>query len=480
MNLIAPIVGVAAAGLAWALGKKKKSAAEAAAEVTVTPEGDTKATGEVVIPSGAVLPGGPMPAPTNYQKTPDEWAATAKEWTQEVAKGDTVVTSPGLPPLPTIGTGPTSGATSVNSSGVLNDAFDQLLATALAKNDLSQLEALAKQAELAGLKDVAESIRAEIARIKGTAPVPTPAVSPTTAPVSTYLGRATISMRAGSRGPDVVEWQRLIGVKQDGIFGPITDSATRAWQKAHPPLVVDGIVGPKTWAAAYAVKPSLATTPRPVVSPTVTAPTPAPAPILTSTSTQYPTIKQGSRGEAVKTWQRLMKVTVDGIFGPITDRATRDFQRAQKLVVDGIVGPKTWGAALAAASVASTPVVTPVATTTTVTAPSPIESDMRIAARELTTYLQSIGGLAGRYKEDRNKVKGWQSRLLLTADGSYGRNTARAVILQGLVPVVPYYWPSTGTATAKAEFTALVKQYASSDPLRKAEWDKLLADIPRS
>jgi hypothetical protein len=105
---------------------------------------------------------------------------------------------------------------------------------------------------------------------------------------------------------------------------------------------------------------------------------------------------------------------------------------------------------------------------------------MRTAAREMTDYLTSIGCLAGRGNEDKTRIKSWQSKLALTADGMYGRNSAKAVMLQGFVPCCPYYWPSTGTATAKNEFTAFVKQYADNDIGRKAQWDKLLADIQRA
>lgn len=59
-------------------------------------------------------------------------------------------------------------------------------------------------------------------------------------------------IRIGSKGLDVVAWQKTIGVTADGDFGPKTDAATKAWQTAHG-LTADGVVGPATLAAAAAV-----------------------------------------------------------------------------------------------------------------------------------------------------------------------------------------------------------------------------------
>ena len=53
------------------------------------------------------------------------------------------------------------------------------------------------------------------------------------------------------------------------------------------------------------------------------------------------------RGAEVAEWQeqlnqvRVDDIVVDGIFGPITARATRDFQSSAGIQVDGIVGPQT-------------------------------------------------------------------------------------------------------------------------------------------
>jgi len=42
--------------------------------------------------------------------------------------------------------------------------------------------------------------------------------------------------------------QGIVGVKQDGVYGPATASAVSAWQKKNG-LAGDGVVGPITWKA---------------------------------------------------------------------------------------------------------------------------------------------------------------------------------------------------------------------------------------
>jgi peptidoglycan hydrolase-like protein with peptidoglycan-binding domain len=63
--------------------------------------------------------------------------------------------------------------------------------------------------------------------------------------------RPTVAMpmiRPGSTGDAVRELQRRLGgIAVDGIFGPNTERAVRAFQSSQR-LAVDGIVGPNTWS----------------------------------------------------------------------------------------------------------------------------------------------------------------------------------------------------------------------------------------
>jgi peptidoglycan hydrolase-like protein with peptidoglycan-binding domain len=52
----------------------------------------------------------------------------------------------------------------------------------------------------------------------------------------------------------------------------------------------------------------------------------------------------GVRALQARLKARGWKITVDGEFGPQTDRIVRAFQKDKGLTVDGEVGPKTWSA----------------------------------------------------------------------------------------------------------------------------------------
>jgi len=135
-------------------------------------------------------------------------------------------------------------------------------------------------------------------------------------------------VREGDREHPVQTLQHLLrarnqSVDVDGIFGPKTDAAVRAFQMDNH-LSVDGLVGPATWAEMIVV------------------------------------VRRGSQGDAVKGVQEEFQFRnlsgdpsrgpqIDGVFGPETEAAVRAFQQAlhadiPSVTVDGIVGPVTWQA----------------------------------------------------------------------------------------------------------------------------------------
>ena len=131
-----------------------------------------------------------------------------------------------------------------------------------------------------------------------------------------------------------------------GIFGPRTESAVMAFQRAKG-LTVDGIVGPKTGGA-------LATA---TASSSSSSGSGSGSSSSTSSGTSFvytTTLRRGDQGSAVSSLQDALvalgymtaaeKATGPGIFGPRTESAVMAFQRAKGLTVDGIVGPQTGGA----------------------------------------------------------------------------------------------------------------------------------------
>ena len=66
-----------------------------------------------------------------------------------------------------------------------------------------------------------------------------------------------------------------------------------------------------------------------------------------SVSIELSILRKGSKGEEVKTLQRLLnafgsKLYIDGSFGPLTQTALRNYQSSNKLEVDGVCGVQSW------------------------------------------------------------------------------------------------------------------------------------------
>ncbi len=130
-------------------------------------------------------------------------------------------------------------------------------------------------------------------------------------------------------------------ITADGDFGAATEAAVRAFQ-SYFNLTADGIVGPVTWNKLFEVYIA-----------TVNALTPP-----NNRPGTYPgmVLRQGDTGIAVKEFQFYLfiisayytplipQIEYDGLFGAATETAVRAFQKVFSLSVDGLVGPTTWEA----------------------------------------------------------------------------------------------------------------------------------------
>ena len=66
-----------------------------------------------------------------------------------------------------------------------------------------------------------------------------------------FIGKSNIMiLKVGSEGADVKKLQEKLGVEAIGKFGPKTEAAVKAWQKANG-LKEDGIVGDATWSKLF-------------------------------------------------------------------------------------------------------------------------------------------------------------------------------------------------------------------------------------
>ncbi len=241
----------------------------------------------------------------------------------------------------------------------------------------------AKRISLGTLIAIAAGPAAGLADASGT-----PATAPTsTPPEPTTTTTHYITLENGDEGRQVKLLQRELGIHQDGIFGPETEAAVRAFQASRG-LEVDGIVGPKTSTALVddvATSPVLdENSPTTATSTNVDVDMDMEAPANTSndatggtvaatdetTATGQPVASASETatttfGTAVTTaddatdtttsastpavspvvhLQEKLDVQVDGTFGPETEAALEHAQALHHIVVDGVVGPETWRA----------------------------------------------------------------------------------------------------------------------------------------
>ena len=135
-----------------------------------------------------------------------------------------------------------------------------------------------------------------------------------------------VLLTAGNRGPEVEQCQHLLAgcgyltETADGVYGPATERAVRAFQKAKD-LPVSGIVDEKTMEA-----------------------------LRRSGGAEKGELAQGARGGRVKEAQQRLQASgflsgaADGVYGSQTREAVRRFQREKGLHVSGKIDDRTWKA----------------------------------------------------------------------------------------------------------------------------------------
>ncbi len=226
----------------------------------------------------------------------------------------------------------------------------------------------------------------------------------------------------------------------DGDFGPATEAAVKAFQKANG-LTADGKAGAKTLekmnsSSAITKKQATATpTPKPTATRRPTA-TPRPTPRVTPTPRPTATpnlskeyyLQTGASGQKVRTLQkRLMELgylsgRVTGTYDEATEAAVRAFQKRTKgLWEDGIAGPDTLQALYSSGAARAAGV----AATTGETLEFGSEGE---AVRTLQKRLKELGYLSGtadgKFGEATEEaVRAFQRRNDLTVDGKAGRAT---------------------------------------------------------
>ncbi|MGI0483984.1 peptidoglycan-binding domain-containing protein [Pantanalinema rosaneae CENA516] len=133
------------------------------------------------------------------------------------------------------------------------------------------------------------------------------------------------TLQIGSQGAAVKELQTLINnffndprLVVDGIFGSVTEVTVKEIQERFF-LVVDGIVGSKTWAA-----------------------------LMTRRNAELPILRVGSQGDLVRRVQDRLSIhgyalgAIDAAFGAKTEAAVKRFQVDHYLRADGVIGQETW------------------------------------------------------------------------------------------------------------------------------------------
>lgn len=250
-------------------------------------------------------------------------------------------------------------------------------------------------------------------------------------PAPVYTGRRTGSCPAtipaptssyavfmpGQKSPTIAIAQRALGITDDGDFGYGTRKAVLDYQ-GRQGLARTGVLDKATWVTLVpsSATPDTGTTPPPAATdPTVVQPPVRALPAkVTTRYTSYKGAKLavGSKGAAVRVLQKGLRLSSTGSFDARTRSSLVAFQKSWRLAGTGTTNLKTW-------------------------------NRLELSQFPWLGYLQTTlaRGATGK------GVVALQQALRITADGSFGRQTAAAVMTvqarYGLTPtgvVDPTTW----------------------------------------
>ena len=274
------------------------------------------------------------------------------------------------------------------------------------------------------------SVTIEVVTSAPPTPTPTPApVTPTPTPKSLQRGfTGSDAVRALQRRLKELGYYKG---SADGDFGPATEEAVKAFQKANG-LTADGKAGEKTLSkmnskdAVTAKEANATATPKTTVKATPKV-TNTPRPTATPDLSKDIYLELGSKGKKVETLQRRlielgwMSGSVTGNYDELTEAAVSAFQKKAKLWVDGKAGPDTLKALYSSNAPKSS---TPISNSRETLELGSEGSEVRQLQQKLKDLGYLSGSVDGKFGiATEAAVIAFQKNNGLTADGKAGTAT---------------------------------------------------------
>lgn len=158
-----------------------------------------------------------------------------------------------------------------------------------------------------------------------------------------HMVNKSIKVKVG----DVIEAGHVVGLMGDTGFATGKHVHWEIWDghRTVQPNINNGGKGfkdPMKFLAEQAAIAKAQTPAESPVSPVEPISVPEPVVVAPTTPKAFVSLKKGSKGSDVKKLQTALKVTADGDFGPITEKAVKDYQTKKGIVVTGVVNEETW------------------------------------------------------------------------------------------------------------------------------------------